>query len=122
MSKTVLIAEDQPSNLRLMRHVLRGAGYVTLEAKDGVEAIELAREHGPDLILMDLRMPRLDGIEATDILRADPATQHIPIVAVTAQAMTSDREKALAAGCVLHIAKPFDIRELKRTVRELLVE
>jgi CheY-like chemotaxis protein len=112
MAKTVLIFEDEPKNLKLLRDLLQRFGYATIEATDGEQGISLARAKRPDLILMDVMMPKMDGLEATRILKADAITKDIPIIALTSFAMKGDKEKALEAGCNGYIAKPFDVKEL----------
>ena len=116
MSKTVLIVEDEPKNLKLVRDLLQRFGYATIEAADGEQGITLARTKQPDLILMDVMMPKMDGLEATRILKADAVTKDIPIIALTSYAMKGDKEKALEAGCNRYIAKPVDIKELLRLI------
>ena len=95
----ILIIEDDPKNLTLFRDLLQRFGYTTTEATDGREGIKLARADKPDLILMDIQLPVMDGIEATKILKSDPQTKNIPILALTSYAMKGDREKILKAGC-----------------------
>ena len=114
----VLIVEDNEKNMKLFRDVLSAKGYRTLEATSGEQAIALALEHAPDLVLMDIRLPDIDGVEALGRLRADERTTSIPVVAVTAQAMRGDRERFLAAGFDGYLPKPVDIAELAATVRE----
>ena len=114
----VLIVEDNEKNMKLFRDVLSAKGYRTLEATSGAQAIELALEHVPDLVLMDIRLPDVDGVEALGRLRSDERTTSIPVVAVTAQAMRGDRERFLAAGFDGYVPKPVDIAELAATVRE----
>jgi two-component system, cell cycle response regulator DivK len=114
----VLIAEDNQKNMKLFRDVLLAKGYRTLEATTGGEAVELAVEHEPDLVLMDIQLPDLDGVQALQRLRADERTAGIPVLALTAQAMHGDRERFLAAGFDGYLSKPVDIRELVGTVRE----
>ena len=114
----VLIVEDNEKNMKLFRDVLSAKGYRTLEATSGARAIEVALEHAPDLVLMDIRLPDIDGVEALRRLRADDRTTSIPVVAVTAQAMRGDRERFLAAGFDGYVPKPVDIAELAATVRE----
>ena len=114
----VLIVEDNEKNMKLFRDVLSAKGYRTLEATSGAQAIELALEHVPDLVLMDIRLPDIDGVEALGRLRSDERTTSIPVVAVTAQAMRGDRERFLAAGFDGYVPKPVDIAELAATVRE----
>jgi two-component system cell cycle response regulator DivK len=104
-------------NMKLFRDVLRATGYRTLEATTGGEALEVAVEHGPDLVLMDIQLSDLDGVEAFLRLRADERTVAIPVLAVTAQAMQGDRERFLEAGFDGYVSKPVNVRELLGTVR-----
>lgn len=120
MAAKVLIVEDNAANRLLMVDILKVHGYEVLEAKDGQEGIRLARELRPDLILLDMQMPVLDGIEAARILKSDPETRHIKILAVTSFAMKGDRERILAAGVDEYMAKPIDTRQLPIFVRRLL--
>ena len=113
----ILVVEDNEKNMKLFRDVLGAAGYSTLEATTGRQAVELATEHGPGLVLMDVRMPDLDGVEALARLRADRRTASIPVLAVTAQAMQGDRERFLAAGFDGYLSKPLNIVELVEAVR-----
>ena len=114
----VLVVEDNEKNLKLVRDVLEATGYRTLEATTGAQAVELAAEHTPDLVLMDIRLPDIDGVEALSRLRADERTASIPVLAVTAQAMQDDRERFLAAGFDNYLSKPVDVVELINAVRE----
>jgi two-component system, cell cycle response regulator DivK len=114
----ILVVEDNEKNMKLFRDVLVATGYRTLEATTGGEAVDLASEHTPDLVLMDIQMPDLDGVQALQRLRADARTAAIPVVALTAQAMHGDRERFLAAGFDGYLSKPVDVRELIGTVRE----
>jgi two-component system, cell cycle response regulator DivK len=114
----VLIVEDNDKNMKLFRDVLSAKGYSTLEATTGEQAVELAVEHAPDLVLLDIRLPDIDGVETLGRLRADERTSSIPVLAVTAQAMRGDRERFLAAGFDGYVAKPVDIGELVNTVSE----
>jgi CheY-like chemotaxis protein len=116
----VLIVEDNPRNLKLVRDVLTHVGYRTLEAGTAEEGLTLARAERPDLVLMDVQLPGMDGVEALGRLRADPATAAIRVVAVTAFAMKDDRERFLAAGFDGYLEKPLDVRELPRRVAALL--
>ena len=118
--KRVLVVEDTEDNRKIIRDLLTSAGYETIEAVTGEEGVAMAAEHRPDLILMDVQLPVLDGYEATRRIKAAPALQHIPIVAVTSYALSGDEEKARAAGCDGYIAKPFSPRQLLGKVRELL--
>jgi two-component system cell cycle response regulator DivK len=122
MRKVILIVEDEPRNLKLIRDLLHVAGYETLEATDGSQGIELAKEHGPDLILMDISMPVMDGIEATKALKADAKTKNIRIIALTSHAMKEDEEKIREAGCNGYITKPIDTREFLKMVADYLHE
>jgi two-component system cell cycle response regulator DivK len=114
----VLVVEDNEKNLKLVRDVLEATGYRTLEATTGAQAVELATEHTPDLVLMDIRLPDIDGVEALSRLRADERTASIPVLAVTAQAMQDDRERFLTAGFDNYLSKPVDVVELINAVRE----
>jgi CheY-like chemotaxis protein len=116
MSKVILIVEDEPLNMKLFRDLLQVNGYATFEAKDGKQGVEIAVEKQPDLILMDIHMPVMDGLEATRILKSDPATAGIPIIALTSGAMASDREKAVRAGCDAFMSKPVDIHDFLEMV------
>ena len=112
--KTLLVVDDEPTNVDLIRELVAEAGLPLefVSASNGHEAVVRAHELGPDLILMDLKMPGLDGWEATRRLKADPATARIPVIALTAQAMPGDRDQALAAGCEGYVTKPIDIAAL----------
>jgi two-component system, cell cycle response regulator DivK len=114
----ILVVEDNEKNIKLCRDVLQAKGYRTLEARTGREAIELAAEHGPDLVLMDIQLPDIDGVEALRRLRADDRTISIPVLALTTQAMHGDRERFLAAGFDGYISKPVNIVALVGTVRQ----
>jgi two-component system, cell cycle response regulator DivK len=112
----VLVVEDNEKNMKLLRDVLQATGHKVLEATDGEGALALAREHSPALVLMDIQLPDMDGVEALARLRADPATAAIPVVAVTAQAMKGDRERFVAAGFDAYLSKPIDLDELLEAV------
>ena len=114
----VLVVEDNEKNMKLFRDVLDASGYRTLEATTGGEAVAMASEHTPDLVLMDIQLPDLDGVQALNRLRADPRTATIPIVALTAQAMHGDRERFLSAGFDGYISKPVNVRDFIGIVRE----
>lgn len=120
--KLILIIEDDPKSLKLVRDLLQVSGYATIEAADGKQGIELARSLKPDLILMDIQLPVMDGLEATRILKSDVNTRHIPIICVTSYAMKGDEEKAYQAGCDAYITKPYDIKELLAKVAEYLLK
>ncbi len=113
----ILVVEDNRKSMKLFRDVLQAKGYRTLEATTGAQAIELASEHAPDLVLMDIRLPDFDGVEALGRLRADERTASIPVLALTAQAMEGDREQCLAAGFDGYVSKPVNVVELLGTVR-----
>ena len=113
----VLIVEDNETSMKLFRDVLAARGYRTLEATTGGRALELAVEHEPDLVLMDVQLPDIDGIETLRRLRADARTASLSVLALTAQAMHGDRERCLAAGFDGYLAKPVDVFELIDTVR-----
>ena len=114
----ILVVEDNEKNMKLFRDVLVATGFRTLEATTGGEAVDMASEHTPDLVLMDIQLPDLDGVQALRRLREDQRTAGIPVLALTAQAMRGDRERFLAAGFDGYLSKPVDVRELIRTVRD----
>jgi two-component system, cell cycle response regulator DivK len=114
----ILVVEDNEKSMKLFRDVLQATGYRTLEATTGRQALELAIEHAPDLVLMDIRLPDIDGVEALRRLRTDGRTASIPVLAVTAQAMHGDRERFIAAGFDGYISKPVNVVELVGTVRQ----
>jgi two-component system cell cycle response regulator DivK len=122
MPKKILIVEDNENNRRLVRDVLVYYGYKTVEAENGEEGIRTAKEQTPDLIIMDLQMPVINGYDAIIILKNYPETKHIKILAVTSFAMAGDREKILEAGADDYIAKPINTRELPERVKRLLGE
>ena len=117
---TILIVEDNPTNMKLSTFVLESADYTVLTATDAEIGLTLARQSCPDLILMDIQLPGMDGLEATALLKADNATRAIPVVALTALAMKGDEERIRAAGCDGYIAKPLDYKELLATVKTSL--
>jgi CheY-like chemotaxis protein len=116
----ILVVEDNDKNRKLVRDVLTVRGYRLLEAVTGEDGVRLAREHRPDLVLMDIQLPGIDGIEALRQLRADPALAGTPVLAVTASAMTHDRQKILAAGFDGYQSKPISVRPFLEAVREVL--
>ena len=118
--KLILIVEDNDKNLKLVRDVLQVKGYATLEAGNAEDGIALARARLPDLVLMDIQLPGMSGIEAIGLLRADPATAAIPVVAVTASVMPQDRNKITEAGFDAYIGKPINLKEFLDTVRNML--
>ena len=120
MTKRILIIEDQEDNRAIMRDLLSTAGYALIEAVDGEEGVRLARSERPDLILMDIQLPVLDGYEATRQIRAIADLKSVPIIAVTSYALSGDEAKTREAGCDSYVAKPFSPRELLAKVRALL--
>ena len=122
MSKKILVVEDQDDNRHLLRRLLTRAGYEMIEATSGEDGVALAEAHRPDLILMDVQLPELDGYEATRRIKANPALRSIPIIAVTSYALSGDDATALAAGCDAYVAKPFSPLELLTTIRSYLAE
>jgi two-component system cell cycle response regulator DivK len=116
-SVQILVVEDNERNMKLFRDVLQASGYRTLEAATGERAVELVFEHRPDLVLMDIQLPGIDGVEALDRLRADGRTASVPVLALTAQAMEGDRERFLAAGFDGYLSKPVNIAEFVATVK-----
>ena len=116
----ILVVEDNDKNRKLVRDVLTAKGYRLVEAETGEDGVRLAVEQGPALVLMDIQLPGINGIEALRQLRADPATAGIPVIAVTASAMTQDRQKILAAGFDAYQSKPISIRPFLDLVREVL--
>jgi two-component system, cell cycle response regulator DivK len=119
-NELILIVEDNPKNLKLVRDTLQVKGYRTLEAGTGEEGVQLARDQQPALVLMDIQLPGISGIEAFRQLRADPATRDIPVIAVTASVMAQERNKVMAAGFEGFQGKPISVRELLETVRQIL--
>lgn len=118
----ILYVEDNPQNMRLVRKMLRVGGYEMLEAMDGTSGLNVAAREQPDLILMDINLPDIDGMEVTNRLKADPNLRHIPVIALTANAMFGDRERFLEAGCDGYLAKPVSKNELLNTVAYFLTE
>lgn len=116
----ILVVEDTPSNVQLARLVLEQAGHEVLLASDAPSGLELARGAHPDLILMDVQLPGMDGMSATRQLKQDPQTHDIPVLALTAFAMKGDAEKIRAAGCDAYLAKPFNFKELLEMIQRLL--
>jgi two-component system cell cycle response regulator DivK len=119
-NKKILVVEDTEDNRQILRDLLGMAGYDMIEANDGAEGVSQATQHKPDLILMDIQMPVMDGYEATRRIKADPELKSIPIVAVTSYALSGDEEKARAAGCDAYIAKPYSPRQMLAKVRQIL--
>ena len=120
MTTQILVVEDNADNREILRDLLTSVGYEVLEAVTGHEGVCAAVTHSPDLILMDLHLPGMDGYEATRRIKAHPVRGHIPIIAVTSYALSGDDVKAFAAGCDGYVAKPFDPRALLATIRTYL--
>ena len=120
MSKRILVVEDQADNRRILRDMLGNAGYELIEAESGEEALTAVETRRPDLILMDIQLPVMDGYEATRRIRFNPELKSIPIIAVTSYALAGDEAKALAVGCTAYITKPFSPRALLAKVQEHL--
>jgi CheY-like chemotaxis protein len=120
LMKTVLLVEDNEDNLVVYRTILEHVGYRVLEARDGEEGVLRAREDKPDLILMDISIPKIDGWEATQRLKSDPETREIPIIALTAHALEEDRQKATQAGCDGYLAKPVEPRRVVQEVERFV--
>jgi two-component system cell cycle response regulator DivK len=118
--KTVLIVEDNELNMKLFNDLLEAHGYFTLQTKDGVEALRMARTHRPDLILMDIQLPEVSGLEVTKWLKEDDDLRAIPIIAVTAFAMKGDEQKIRDGGCEAYIAKPISVASFMSTVERFL--
>lgn len=120
MTKTVLIVEDNELNMKLFHDLLEAHGYNTLQTKDGMEALKLARDHRPDLILMDIQLPEISGLEVTKWLKEDDELKAIPVVAVTAFAMKGDEEKIREGGCEDYLVKPIPVAQFLATVKRYL--
>ena len=118
MSKKVLIVEDNELNMKLFNDLLQAHDYETIQTRDGMAVLDLAREHHPDLILMDIQLPEVSGLEVTKWIKEDDALRTIPIVAVTAFAMKGDEQKIREGGCEAYIAKPISVGQFLETVRE----
>ncbi len=117
-NKTILVVEDNELNMKLAKTLLEFAGYDVLTAVDAEKGIRLAREQHPDLILMDIQLPGMDGLAATGIIKNDPEIGHTPVIALTSFAMQGDEEKALTAGCDGYITKPIDTREFVNRIAQ----
>jgi len=116
----ILIVEDNPLNMELATDILVAAGHTVLQAEDGSTAIALVKSEKPALVLMDVSLPGMDGLQTTAVLKRDPQTKDIPVIALTAHAMKGDRESALAAGCDDYLTKPIDAKLLFETIRRFI--
>ena len=117
MPKTVLIVEDNELNMKLFQDLLEAHGFETLQTKDGKQALRMAQEHRPDLIIMDIQLPEVSGLEVTSWIKNDDEIKHIPVIAVTAFAMKGDEEKMREGGCEAYIAKPISVTQFIDTVK-----
>ena len=120
MTKKVLIVEDNELNMKLFHDLLEAQGYETLQTREGLQALALARQHQPDLIIMDIQLPEISGLEVTKWLKEDEALSHIPVIAVTAFAMKGDEERIRQGGCEAYISKPISVLPFLETVRKHL--
>ena len=118
--KTVLIVEDNELNMKLFHDLLEAHGYQILQTRDGMEALQIARDHKPDLILMDIQLPEVSGLQVTKWIKQDTGLRHIPVVAVTAFAMKGDEEKIREGGCEAYLAKPISVMSFLQTVERFL--
>ena len=122
MKERIMIVEDNPQNLRLMEMTLRAKNYTLLKATDGEEALGMAIRERPDLIIMDVQLPKMNGLEVTRKLREAPVFSQTPIIAITAYAMKGDRERVIEAGCDAYLSKPINTRELPEIIAEMLLQ
>jgi two-component system cell cycle response regulator DivK len=120
MTKRILMVEDTEDNRQIIRDLMESVGYDLIEAEDGAAGVAMATEHRPDLILMDIQLPVMDGYEASRRIKANPELRHIPIIAVTSYALAGDETKTKAAGCDGYVAKPFSPRQLLAKMNEFL--
>ncbi len=120
MAKTVLIVEDNELNMKLFNDLLEAHGYGTVQTRNGNEALDLAREHKPDLILMDIQLPEVSGLQVTQWLKEDAQLRHIPVIAITAFAMKGDEEKIRQGGCEAYLSKPISVVKFLETVRNFI--
>lgn len=120
MAKTILIVEDNELNMKLFRDLLEAQGYGILQTRDGMQALDLARKERPDLIVMDIQLPQVSGLEVTKWIKADDDLKHIPVVAVTAFAMKGDEEKIREGGCEAYVAKPISVKDFLTTIERFI--
>lgn len=120
MPKTVMIVEDNELNMKLFHDLLEANGYQTIQTRNGTEALSLARSHKPDLILMDIQLPEVSGLDVTRWIKEDETIRHIPVIAVTAFAMKGDEERIRAGGCEAYLSKPISVAKFIETVRHFL--
>ncbi len=122
MKGKILVVEDNPLNMKLLEMVLRAKNYTLLKATDGEEALDMAMREQPDLIIMDIQLPKMSGLEVTRKLRETPAFSHTPIIGVTAYAMKGDKEKVIESGCDAYLPKPINTRELPEVIAKMLLQ
>jgi two-component system, cell cycle response regulator DivK len=120
MGKTILIVEDNELNMKLFHDLLEAHGYRTLQTRNGIDAIALARKHRPDLIVMDIQLPEVSGLDVTKWLKEDDSLRHIPIIAVTAFAMKGDEERIREGGCEAYVSKPISVSRFLDTIRQFI--
>jgi two-component system, cell cycle response regulator DivK len=120
MPKTVMIVEDNELNMKLFRDLIEAHGYATIQTRNGLTAVDLARKHKPDLILMDIQLPEISGLDVTRDLKADPELHRIPVIAVTAFAMKGDEERMRQGGCEAYISKPISVTKFIETIKSFL--
>ena len=120
MTKTVLVVEDNDLNMKLFCDLLEAHGFATMSAREGAGVVQLAREKSPDLILMDIQLPDISGLEVTQRLKADPALKHIPVIAITAFAMKGDEDRIRAGGCEAYVSKPISMGRFIETIRTFI--
>ena len=120
MSKKVLIVEDNELNMKLFNDLLEAHGYATVQTRNGMEALDLVRVHRPDLILMDIQLPEVSGLQVTQWIKDDPGLRHIPVIAITAFAMKGDEEKIRQGGCEAYLSKPISVVKFLETVRNFI--
>jgi two-component system cell cycle response regulator DivK len=118
MSKTVLVVEDNELNMKLFNDLLEANHYTVVQTKDGMKALDLARQHQPNLIIMDIQLPEVSGLEVAKWLKEDDELKHIPIVAVTAFAMKGDEERILSGGCEAYLSKPISVSKFLETIKK----
>jgi len=120
MQKKVLIVEDNELNMKLFNDLLEAHGYATVQTRNGMEALDLARQHRPDLILMDIQLPEVSGLQVTQWIKEDPSLRHITVIAITAFAMKGDEEKIRQGGCEAYLSKPISVVKFLKTVRNFI--
>jgi len=120
MGKTILIVEDNELNMKLFHDLLEAHGYKTLQTRNGIDAIAIARKHRPDLIVMDIQLPEVSGLDVTKWLKEDDSLRHIPIIAVTAFAMKGDEERIREGGCEAYVSKPISVSRFLDTIRQFV--